>query len=216
MVFVNREEAGKQLAERLMKYKNKDVIVIAIPRGGVVIGYEVAKALGKPLDITIPRKIGAPDNPELAIGAISEDGSKFYDDFLINVLGVKEEYLRAKEKEEMEEIKDRMRRLRGDRKISKLSDKIVILVDDGLATGYTAKAAINSIKKRGPKKIVLGVPIAPRETVEELKHMVDEVVVLEIPDYFYAVGQGYADFSQVTDEEVKELLERASREPKEQ
>jgi predicted phosphoribosyltransferase len=199
-----------------MEYRNKDVIVIAIPRGGVVIGYEVAKALGKPFDITIPRKIGAPDNPELAIGAISEDGSKFYDEFLINVLGVKEDYIREKEKEEMENIKDRMKRLRGDRAISELRDKIVILVDDGLATGYTAKAAINSIKSRAPKKIVLAVPIAPRETVEELKQIVDEVVVLEIPEYFYAVGQGYADFSQVTDEEVRELLDRARGEPKEQ
>ncbi|MEM2899397.1 MAG: phosphoribosyltransferase family protein, partial [Thermoplasmata archaeon] len=186
------------------------------PRGGVVIGYEVAKALGKPLDITIPRKIGAPGNPELAIGAISEDGSKFYDEFLINVLGVKEDYIREKEKEEMENIKERMKRLRGERAISELRDKIVILVDDGLATGYTAKAAINLIKSREPRKIVLAVPIAPRETVEELKHIVDEVVVLEIPDYFYAVGQGYVDFSQVTDEEVKGLLDKARGEPKEQ
>ncbi len=209
MVFANREEAGKRLAEMLMNYKSDDTIVLAIPRGGVIVGYEVAKALGKPLDITLPRKIGAPDNPELAIGAISEDGSTFYDEFLINLLGVSSDYMRQKEKEETQAIKERMHEFRGDRPLPSLEGKVVILVDDGLATGFTAKAAINSIKKRDPKKLVLAVPVAPRETAEELSSQVDNMIVIEEPEPFFAVGQGYEDFSQTTDEEVKRLLDKA-------
>jgi len=207
-VFTDRSEAGRKLAERLMEYKGQEAVVLAIPRGGVVVANEVARGLGCPLDLIIPRKIGAPGNPELAIGAVAGEGRVMLNAQLKEVLRVSDEYVEEEVQRQLREIDRRRKRYLGDRPPVNLTDKTVILIDDGLATGYTALAAVNAVREEKPRKIVLAVPVAPRDTYERLSGEVDALVCLSIPDFFYAVGQFYLDFSQTTDEEVIEILSR--------
>ncbi len=206
-IFSDRVEAGRRLAEALREYEGKEVVVLAIPRGGVVVGYQVAKRLGAPLDVIAPRKIGAPHNPELAIGAVAEDGTIILDEGLVRSLGVPESYIGEESERQREEIRRRLRLYRGEAPYPELKGHVVILVDDGVATGSTAKAALASIRRRGPEEVVVAIPVAPPSTARELEEEADRVVCLYTPEPFYAIGQFYRDFSQTSDEEVVGLLE---------
>ena len=208
MIFRDRQDAGRRLAEALEKYRGADAIVLAIPRGGVVVGYEVARALGLPLDVIIPRKIGAPYQPELAIGAIGED-EYVLDQQTVQYLGVSQQYISEEIERQKREIERRWKLYRNDRPFPDLTGKTAILADDGIATGYTTMAAARAIRKRKPAKLVLAVPIAPPESVARLRPEVDELIVLDTPEPFFAVGSWYEVFDQTTDEEVIELLHRA-------
>ncbi len=207
----NRKEAGQKLVPQLLDYKGKDVVVLAIPRGGVVLGYEIARALGAPLDIVVPRKIGAPGNPELAIGAIAEDGTVVLDEGLVQMFRVSNEYLEIERTAEMAEIRRRTLAFRGGLPPLDLSNRVVILVDDGLATGATMKAAVASVRKRGASRIVVAVPVAPPDTVRELSKMIEHVVCPIVYEPFMAIGQFYDDFAQVEDDEVVRLLRLAEK-----
>ncbi|MCL4436714.1 MAG: phosphoribosyltransferase [Thaumarchaeota archaeon] len=210
MVFRDRVDAGKRLADKLSRYQSKDVVVLAIPRGGVVVGFEVAGDLGAPLSVIIPRKMGAPGNPELAIGAVTEEGDTYIDSTIVRSLGVTQSYIDEVKQQEVEEIKRRMKTYLGDRPRPELKGKIVILVDDGIATGATMKAAIRTVRRHDPAELVVAVPVAPPETAESLKELADSVVCLETPSFFYAIGQFYQEFDQVGDTEVIRLLRLAN------
>ena len=210
-MFRNRSEAGSRLAAQLDRYKDRnDVIVLALPRGGVVTGYEIARAIGAPLDVLIVRKIGFPYQPELAAGAVAETGSVVLNRDIISMGGLSEEAFRPEVDRQKEEIARRIVLYRAGRKLSNLTGKTVILVDDGVATGATMKAAITALKKEHIAKLVVALPVGPPETVEVLRRMVDEFICLETPLYFMAVGAHYGDFTQVTDEEVVKLLQRST------
>lgn len=209
MIFSNRIEAGRKLASELADFaSSKSAIVLAIPRGGVVVGYEVAHKLRLPLDIIIPRKIGAPSNPELAIGAVTEDGTAILNDRLVEYLNVSKAYVKEESNKQRLEIERRLRLYRGSVPYPDLGNRSVIIVDDGVATGATIEAALASLRKKKAKMVVIAVPVGPRSTVHELKAKADKVVCLFAPEDFYAIGQFYEDFSQTTDEEVIELLKR--------
>ncbi len=210
MVFHDRVDAGKKLADKLSQYRSKDVVVLAIPRGGVVVGFEVASDLGAPLSVIVPRKMGAPENPELAVGAVTEEGDTYIDPNIVKSLGVTQSYIDEVKQQEVEEIKRRMKTYLGDRQRPELKGKTVILVDDGIATGATMKAAIRTLRRHNPAEVVVAVPVAPPETVERLKELADSVVCLETPSFFYAIGQFYREFDQVGDAEVIRLLRLAN------
>jgi putative phosphoribosyl transferase len=207
--FANRIDAGKRLTSELENLIGKNAIVLAIPRGGVVVGNEISKALNLPLDVIIPRKIGAPDNPELAIGAMTEDGTIILDKQLVSHLGVSQDYIRAESERQKNEIERRLRLYRGAEPYPNLRGKDVIIVDDGIATGSTMKAALASVKNRGAKKVIVAVPVGPPSTIDELKNQADEVICPYTPEYFQALGQFYVDFEQTTDEEVIQLLKQS-------
>jgi len=173
------------------------------------VGFEVARELNCPLDVVISRKIGAPGQPELAVGALAEDGTVFVDEEIANVVGVSEEYVRRKAGEEDREVKRRAEAYRGGRPMPDLRGKTVVLVDDGLATGLTMKAAVHMARNSGAEKVIVAVPVSPPETVEKLNKLADEVVCLETPSEFYAIGQFYDRFEQLSDEEVKEILRKS-------
>jgi len=204
MIFLkNRQEAGQLLAKKLISFKGKkDAIVIGIPRGGVVLASEIAKTLELPLDVTCPRKIGAPGNQEFAIGAVTETGESFLDTETIEHYGITDDYLQKKIAEETAKALRRLEIFRKGRKPRVLKDKIVILVDDGLATGSTMKAAIVSARSENAQSVVVAVPVSPVSTAAEIKQLADEFYCLSIEPSFYAVGQFYADFSETTDDEV--------------
>jgi putative phosphoribosyl transferase len=206
--FTNRVEAGQRLATALKDVAVKDGIVLAIPRGGVVVGYEVAEALNLPLDVIIPRKIGAPGNPEYAIGAITEDGTLILDENVIAYMNVPSDYVERESENQRLEIQRRMRLYRQNAPYPNLKGRDVIVVDDGIATGSTMKAALSSVKNRGANTVVAAVPVGPPSTIEELKTQADHVVCLFTPESFYAIGEFYDDFSQTMDEEVIDLLKR--------
>lgn len=206
MIFLDREDAGKKLSEELKKFKNENPIVLAVPRGGVIIAYETIRQLGYKWDLIIPRKLGAPHNKEIAIGAVSADGTYFVNDYYVSRLGITKDYIEQEVSMEVKEIKRRLEEYRGSETLSNLKDKTVIIIDDGIATGYTILAAVKSIKKQEAKKIVLAVPVAPRETFEEFQEIVDEFICLYIPDDFYAVGAYYSDFKQVEDDEIFRII----------
>lgn len=208
MVFKDRVDAGKKLAERLEKYKGPDTIVFGIPRGGVVLAYEVAVALNAPLDVIIPRKIGAPGQPELAIGAIGNDITVL-EESTIRYLGVSQEYIQREIERQKQEIARRWKLYRDDKPFPDIKGKTVLLVDDGVATGNTTLAAIRALREREPGKLVLAVPVGPPETIERIRPEVDDLVVLETPEMFMAVGYWYEQFEQTSDEEVIALLHRA-------
>lgn len=210
--FQDREEAGKMLALKLTEYSNKDTIVLAIPRGGVVIGYQVAHELKAPLDIIVPRKIGAPDNSELVIGAVAEDGSLSLDESAVMYMNISKSYIEEESRRQITEIRRRLKLYRGETPYPMLQDHVIIIVDDGIATGSTVKAAIASIRKKKPKSVVVAVPVAPRSTVKELEKEADRVICLSTPEFFYAIGQFYVDFSQTTDGEVIRLLKKSREE----
>jgi len=211
--FRNRTEAGRVLADELKRYANRDdVIVLALPRGGVPVAFEVAHALHAPLDVFVVRKLGVPGHEELAMGAIASGGVLVIEPSVVEDLSIPMEVvLDVAAREEQERLR-REREYRGDRPEPDVRGRTVILVDDGLATGSTMRAAVAALKKLQPAKIVVAVPVAVRSTCEELAEEVDEVVCARTPEPFYGVGEWYADFSQTTDEEVRELLARAERE----
>jgi predicted phosphoribosyltransferase len=206
-MFKNRKEAGKKLAKELVKFKYEDIIILAIPRGGVVIAYEIVKTLGCQWDLIIPRKISSPHNKELAVGAVSSDGSYFIDKEYINSLKIPEKYIEYEITKEFNEIKRRLREYKGNDSFPEVKGKTTIIVDDGIATGYTILAAIKSVIKHGANKVILAVPVASKESVAYLKETVDEVICLYIPLEFHAVGLYYEDFGQISDEKVSALLQ---------
>jgi len=209
MIFKDRKSAGRKLAKELKDYKGrKDCIVIALPRGGVVLGVEVSQYLNLPLDLVVPRKIGAPGNSEYAIGAITEDGERIINEPEVKNLGISKEFLEKEIKKEMKEAQRRIKLYRGKSEKNNLSNKTVILVDDGIATGLTMKAAIKSVKKKGAKKIIIAVPVSARDSIREISNTVDNVVCLHAPAFFGAVGVFYRQFSQVEDEEVIQMMNK--------
>jgi predicted phosphoribosyltransferase len=210
VLFRNREEAGKKLAKALKEFKGKDVVVLGIPRGGVVVANEVAKALEAPLDVVVTRKIEAPDEPEYALGAVTQEGEVIMDRQAAESLGASPAYLDDQIRKKREEVKERMQRLRGDRGYPRLDGKVVVIVDDGIATGSSVTAAVMSVKKRKPKEVIVAVPVAPADAVEMLADEGTRVVCLETPGPFLAIGEFYGDFDQVEDLEVKRLLEENS------
>lgn len=203
----DRTDAGRRLAARLARYGDEGPIVLALPRGGVPVGAEVSRSLGAPLDVFIARKLGAPGQPELGIGAVAQGGVLVFNERIVRALDLTEDHINSAAERELAEVERRLRLLRGDRPEPMLEGRTVILVDDGLATGATAKAAIVALKERGPRRLVLAVPVCPSHTADGLRSEVDEIVLLATPPDFYAVGAYYEDFEQVTDEEVIRLLE---------
>lgn len=210
MLFRNRKEAGKRLAGALMQFKGKDVVVLGIPRGGVVVANEVAKALGAPLDVVVTRKIEAPGEPEYALGAVTQEGDVIMDRQAAESLGASPSYIDDQVRKKREEVRERMERLRGDAPYPPLEGKVVVIVDDGIATGSSVGAAVMSVKKRKPKEIVVAVPVAPVDAVEMLSEDKTKVVCLETPGPFLAIGEFYGDFDQVEDLEVKRILDENS------
>jgi predicted phosphoribosyltransferase len=209
--FRDRAEAGRYLADRLSGYAGRDdVIVLALPRGGVPVGYEVAKALGAPLDVFVVRKLGVPGREELAMGAIASGGLLVLDRDVVRALGISREQIERTVAAELRELERREAAYRDDREPPQLTGKTVILVDDGLATGATMRAAALAVRQANPAKIVVAVPVAAAETCDEFRDVVDEIVCGLTPRPFHAVGLWYDDFSQTTDDEVRELLARAA------
>jgi len=213
MVFKNREEAGELLAEAILRKYDGNLInpvVVAIPRGGVIVAVPIAKALNSPLTLIIPRKIGAPFNEEFAVGAVTEDGYVLLNpditDEVAYRMGITREYIERKAQEELKEIERRKRTyLKGKEEIN-IEGRDVILVDDGIATGLTVKAAIYSLKRKNPHRLILAVPVMPADKVPEFQKLADDLITLYAPEFFSAVGQFYEDFSQTTDEEVIKAL----------
>jgi len=207
MYFENRRQAGRLLAKELAWLRGqKDVLVLGVPRGGVVVAYEVAKELQAPLDIYIARKIGAPYNPELAIGAVASDGTVVLDHKLIAQSGAAGAYVQQETDRQREEIKRRLAVYRGDRPDPVLEGKTIVLVDDGVATGATVLASLRALRQRKPAQLILAVPVGPPDTIQQLSQEADRVVCLFVPDIFWAVGAFYEVFDQTSDEEVIRLL----------
>ncbi|HEX7118503.1 MAG TPA: phosphoribosyltransferase [Longimicrobiales bacterium] len=212
-VFDDRDAAGRALAERLMTYAGRpDVIVLALPRGGVPVGYHVARALGAPLDIMVVRKLGLPAQEELAMGAIASGGVRVLNQEVIDMTGVSPEVIDHVAAEERRELERRERAYRGDRPPPDVAGRTVILVDDGIATGSTLRAAVQALRERGPAHIVVAVPTAPRAACEALSRVADDVVCVATPEPFFAISLSYRSFPQMTDGEVREILDRAARE----
>jgi putative phosphoribosyl transferase len=210
MLFRNRTDAGRQLARALAKYKARHPVILALPRGGVPVAAEVAAALEAPLDLVLVRKIGVPMQPELAMGAVT-DGAQpavVRNTEVIEVCGISEQQFEAVCKEELAEIERRRSRYLGDRARSDVAGQVTIIIDDGIATGATTLAAIEAVRSRKPRELVLAVPVAPLDTVKRLRNEVDAIVCLDTPEEFGAIGYFYRDFRQVSDEEVVAILKR--------
>jgi predicted phosphoribosyltransferase len=218
-LFVDRNDAGRQLAEKLLWVREEAkelngherdnlIVVLAIPRGGVVIGDIIASSIGAKLDIVVSRKIGAPFNPEFAIGAVMPDGACFLNAGTVEAFQIPEQYIATQVEEQMKEISRRLEVYRGHKEEydNKLEGKIVILVDDGVATGLTIYAAAQWVKAQKCRQLVIAVPVGPKETIEKLKEVADMVVVIDAPVSFQAIGEFYQDFSQVEDDEVKTIM----------
>jgi putative phosphoribosyl transferase len=206
--FEDRAEAGRALAEALEGLARQDVVLLAIPRGGVEVAAEISRARGWPLDLVIPRKIGAPGNPELGLGAIAP-GVRVLDERMLRALGVTREYLDREVAEQEEEIRRRAEAYRGGRPPTEIRGRVAVVVDDGVATGGTAAAALRWARSQGAAPVVLAVPVAPREAVRRLAGECDEVVCLDTPEPFMAVGQWYLSFPQTSDDQVISLLDEA-------
>lgn len=207
MVFTDRVDAGRRLAEALEEYRGRDVVILGVPRGGVVVAAEVARALGAPLDVAVARKIPASGNPELAIGAVAADGTVVLDPMASVYPGVTPDYLDHAKAAEVAEIERRMAAYRGGRPPLDVGGKHVIVVDDGIATGNTVLATLRCLRQGGPAELILAVPVAPPTSVERLSADADRVVALETPEPFFAVGEWYRDFDQVSDEAVVRILQ---------
>lgn len=212
MIFQNRTDAGRKLAEKLTEYANReDVLVLALPRGGVPVAFEVAQKLNAPLDIFLVRKLGVPGQKELAMGAIASGGVRVLNERTIHYLGISEKDIDAVTEKEQHELERREKAYRDNRPAPDVRGKIVILVDDGLATGATMRAGVVALKQLEPAKIVVAVPVAADETCYEFKYQVDAVICAITPEPFYGVGLWYQDFSQTTDDEVRELLNKSEQ-----
>jgi putative phosphoribosyl transferase len=211
MVFRDRKDAGMQLARRLGQYKGRpDVLVLALPRGGVITGFEIACSLNVSFDVFIVRKLGFPGQPELAIGALAETGAVILNRDLITLFGISNEYIESEIAVQGAEIARRADLYRHGGVMTKPMGKTVILVDDGVATGATMKAAITALREEGADMLIIAVPVAPPEMVDELKQLSDELICMETPLSFMSVGSYYDDFSQVADEEVAAVLQQAT------
>jgi putative phosphoribosyl transferase len=221
IIFQDRIDAGKRLAKKLSWLKQdqlkeerdrrqQSIVILAIPRGGVIIGHVIASELEAELDIIVSRKIGAPDNPELAIGAVMPDGSYFLNQRLVNMLNVPQDYIKIQAHEQIKEIDRRLMAYRGSKEYDyEFESKAVVLVDDGIATGATMTASAKWIKnKQQCKRLVIAVPVAPAEILDDLNQVADEVIVLYTPEPFIAIGRFYEDFAQVSDNEVKEIMRK--------
>lgn len=206
MTFEDRRDAGRRLADHLGGLRADDPIVLALPRGGVPVAAEVARALGAPLDVIMVRKLGVPSQPELAMGALGEDGVRVLDPDLIARIRVTERALANVETRERVELERRARRYRGDRPPRPIAGRTVVIVDDGLATGASARAAIAVARARGARRVVLAVPVAPPDTVAALRDVADDVISVETPSTLLSIGEFYVDFGQTTDEEVVAAL----------
>lgn len=207
--FRDRSHAGRVLAGALGKYAGRaDVLVLGLPRGGVPVAFEVARALGAPLDVFIVRKLGVPGQRELAMGAIASGGVRVVNESVVRQLGIPERAIDQVAAEELRELERREKMFRGERAPPEVHGHVVILVDDGLATGSTMRAAVEALKKLGPARIVVAVPVGAQQTCDEFRDDVDEVVCAQAPEYFQAVGLWYEDFEQTTDEEVREALQQ--------
>jgi len=205
MLFSDRRDAGVRLAVALDPLRGRDVVVLGIPRGGVEVAAVAADALSAPLDVVIPRKLGAPGNPELGLGAVAE-GVEVLDERLIRLLGVEPNYLRAEIASQLEEIARRSAAYRQGRAPVAVAGRTAVVIDDGIATGGTAAAAVRWARAKGANEVVLAVPVSPPDAADRLRSEADEVIVLATPEPFYAVGQWYMNFPQVSDEEVVSLL----------
>lgn len=213
MIYRNRSEAGKHLAAQLASYADRDdVLVLALPRGGVPVAFEVARKLRAPLDIFLVRKLGLPGHEELAMGAIATGGVRVLNDDVVDYLEIPDDVIESIAAKELTELERRERAYRGNRPEPEVRGKTVILVDDGLATGSTMRAAASALRQQGPARIVVAVPVSAPETCDEYRMGVDEIICAATPRRFYGVGRWYRDFSQTTDEEVRELLKRSRSE----
>lgn len=213
LLFRDRKEAGGMLAEELAMYAGKNPIVLALPRGGVPVAYEVATLLKAPLDVLIVRKIGAPWDPEFGLGAIAP-GVEIFDEKSLRFVGIQEDDLQSVIARERIELERRNKMYRGDRPFPSLKDQTVILVDDGVATGVTTQAAIKAVRAENPLKIILAIPVGPPETLQKLEPLVDDIVCLARPSDFMAVGAFYESFPQTSDEEVVALLNQSLTSPR--
>ncbi len=214
-MFADRTDAGQRLGASLREFISQEcagdeIVVLALPRGGVPVAYQVAKALGSSLDVFVVRKLGAPPQPELAMGAIASGGVCVLNEEVVRALHVTPEQLAETAERETRELERREHAYRGDRALLDVKRKCVLLVDDGVATGYTMRAAVEALRQREPKKIIIAVPVAAKTTCEDLKQHADAVVCLMTPYDFAAVGQWYRHFDQTSDDEVRLLLERAA------
>ena len=211
MIYEDRKQAGRELAARLAAYANRpDLLVLALPRGGVPVAYEVAEALGAPLDVFLVRKLGVPGYEELGMGAIASGGVRVLNEHIVRSVGASGEAIEAVTARERRELERREAAYRDDRPPVDVEGRAVILVDDGLATGSTMRAAVAALRARRPARLVVAVPVGSADTCRDLGAEADDVVCAKTPEPFFAVGAWYGDFSQTTDEEVRELLERAS------
>jgi predicted phosphoribosyltransferase len=212
MIFRDRADAGRALARRLAHYANRpDVLVLALPRGGVPVAYEVARALNARLDVFLVRKLGVPGQEELAMGAIATGGVRVINDDVVNLLQIPDEVIDSVAEVQWRELERRERTYRDDRPLPDVRGRTVILIDDGLATGSTMRAAVAALRQQGPARVVVAVPVASASTCDDFRAEVDDVVCAQTPEPFYAVGSWYEDFTQTSDTEVHALLERAAR-----
>jgi len=212
--FINRRDAGRTLVTYLSRYAGRDdVIVLALPRGGVPVAYEVAQALGAPLDLFLVRKLGTPGHRELAMGAIASGGIRVLNEDVVRWYSIPESVIEAVVREEQQELERRERAYREDRPAPDLRNRIVILTDDGLATGSTMRAAAQAVRERQPLRVVVAVPVGARETCAELAAYADEIICARMPEPFASVGQWYLDFNQTDDEEVRALMQKSLTTP---
>jgi predicted phosphoribosyltransferase len=206
MQYLDRRDAGMQLAAELLPFAEEQPVIVALPRGGVPVGVEVARALHAPIEILAVRKLGAPGNPELAVGAVAEDGSGVLDPRSAGMLGMTQALLDERLEEESRELRRRVARYRHDQPFIPLGGRTAIVIDDGMATGMTDLAAVRAVRKRGAERVLLGVPVGSGEAVAMLEEEADRVICLTVPRRLYGVGMWYQDFSPVSDEEVLALL----------
>lgn len=210
--YRDRFNAGRKLAPLLSRYAESNTVVLALPRGGIPVGYEVARALHAPLDVILVRKLGVPGQEELAMGAIASGGLRVISEDMVEALGIPDRSIAEVAANEEHELERQERAYRGDRPVPEIQSRTVILIDDGLATGATMRAAVLVLRAQQPGQLIVAVPVAPRETCDALRADADEVICPETPDSFIAVGEAYQDFSQISDEEVRELLHRSAQE----